>query len=66
MIDAVSVVVGAIIGAVFMASVYEVIIRKRMKRLISIMARAQKVDADIADLGRRIEDLKNKKGGKDK
>jgi uncharacterized membrane protein len=65
-IDVVSVVVGAIIGAVFMASVYEVIIRKRMKRLISIMARAQKVDADIADLGRRIEDLKNKKGGKEK
>jgi hypothetical protein len=66
MIDAVSVVVGAVIGVIFMASVYEVVIRKRMKRLMSIMARAQKVDADMAELGRRIEDLKNKKGGKDK
>jgi hypothetical protein len=66
MIDAGSVVIGAIIGAVFMASIYEVIIRKRMKRLMSIMARAQRVDADMAELSRRIEDLKNKKGGKDK
>lgn len=61
--DTVSLVVGAAIGAVFMASVYEVLIRKRMKRLMMIMARAQKVEADMADLDRRIKELNNKKGG---
>lgn len=64
MIDVVSVVVGAAIGVVFTASAYEIFIKSKVRRLHAIIMRAGKVNQDIDDLAKKIEDLKNKKGGK--
>ena len=63
MIDAVSVVVGAVIGAVFTSSLYELSIRKKVMRMIAIMKRADQVQKDLDILAEKIN---NKKGGKDK
>lgn len=63
MMDAVSIIVGAALGAVATASLYEIIIRKRMNRLMSIMSRARIVNAEMEILAGKIEELKNKKGG---
>jgi hypothetical protein len=63
MIDAVSVVVGSVIGAVFTASLYELSIRKKVMRMIAIMKRADQVQKDLDILAEKIN---NKKGGKDK
>jgi hypothetical protein len=63
MIDAVSVVVGAVIGAVFTASLYELYMRKKVMRMIAIMKRADQVQKDLDILAEKIN---NKKGGKDK
>jgi hypothetical protein len=64
MIDALSIVIGVVIGVVFTASVYEIYIKSKVRRLHSIIMRASKVDKDIEDLSKKIDDLKNKKGGK--
>lgn len=63
MIDGLSVVVGAVIGAVFTASLYELSIRKKVMRMIAIMKRADQVQKDLDILAEKIN---NKKGGKDK
>jgi hypothetical protein len=64
MIDVVSVVIGAAVGAVFTASAYEIFLRKKVNRIISLIQRAHKVDSDIDNLAKKIDDINNKKGGK--
>jgi hypothetical protein len=63
MIDVVSVVIGAVVGAVFTASAYEIFLRGKMNRIISLIQRANQVNLDIDKLAEKIEDIKNKKGG---
>lgn len=63
MIDGLSVVVGAVIGAVFTASLYELYMRKKVMRMIAIMKRADQVQKDLDILAEKIN---NKKGGKHK
>jgi hypothetical protein len=63
MIDVVSVVIGAVVGAVFTASAYEILLRKKMSKIISLMQRANQVSLDIENLAEKIEEIKNKKGG---
>jgi hypothetical protein len=64
MIDVVSVVIGAVVGAVFTTSVYEIFLRKKVNRIISLIQRAHKVDSDIDKLAKKIDEINNKKGGK--
>jgi hypothetical protein len=63
MIDVVSIIVGAAVGAVFTASAYEIFLRRKMNRIISLIQRANQVNLDIDKLAEKIEDIKNKKGG---
>jgi hypothetical protein len=63
MIDVVSVVIGAAVGGVFTASAYEIFLRKKMNKIISLMQRANQVQLDIENLAEKIEEIKNKKGG---
>jgi Trk-type K+ transport system membrane component len=65
-VDTMSLLVGAALGGVAVGSLYEIIIRKRMNRLMRIMSRAHTVEVSIADISKRIEELKNKKGGDEK
>ena len=63
MIDAVSVVVGVVIGIVFTASAYEIYMRKKVMRMMSIIKRADQVQKDLDILAEKIN---NKKGGQKK
>jgi hypothetical protein len=63
MIDVISIIVGAVVGAVFTASAYEIFLRRKMNRIISLIQRANQVNLDIDKLAEKIEDIKNKKGG---
>ena len=63
MIDVVSVVIGAVVGAVFTASAYEIFLRKKVNRIISLIQRANQINLDIENLAEKIDDIKNKKGG---
>jgi hypothetical protein len=63
MIDIVSVVIGAAVGGVFTASAYEIFLRKKVNKIISLIQRANQVNLDIENLAQKIDDIKNKKGG---
>jgi hypothetical protein len=63
MIDVFSVVVGVVIGIVFTASAYEIYMRKKVMRMMSIIKRADQVQKDLDILAEKIND---KKGGQKK
>lgn len=60
MIDVFSVIIGAALGAVFASSAYEISLRKKINRMLSIIKQADQVQRDIDELERKI----NNKGGK--
>ena len=57
------VVIGVVIGVVFTASAYEIYIRKKVMRIMSIIKRADQVQKDLDILAEKIND---KKGGQKK
>jgi hypothetical protein len=59
----IDVVIGVIIGVVFTASAYEIYIRKKVMRMMSIIKRADQVQKDLDILTEKIND---KKGGQKK
>jgi hypothetical protein len=63
MIDVFSVVIGVVIGIVFTASAYEIYMRKKVMRMMSIIKRADQVQKDLDILAEKIND---KKGGQKK
>ena len=63
MIDVVSLVIGAAVGAVFTASLYEIFLRQKVMKIINLIQRANQVQLEIENLAEKIDDIKNKKGG---
>jgi hypothetical protein len=61
MIDVGSVIIGAVLGAAFASSLYEISLRKKINRMLSIMKRADQVQKDMDELERKINE---RKGGR--